>query len=161
MTRIKSLEQLIEIYGEPSETAIVKVASEITDDYRQLIEASPFLTLATSGQNGLDCSPRGDRPGFVRIVDKHTLHIPDRRGNNRIDSLRNIVFNPDIALLFFLPGCGVTLRVSAESHISIDPTILNSFAVNESSPRSIIVARVKRIFFQCGRAILRSEIWNP
>lgn len=161
MATISSIEQLEAIYGLPGEAATVKVAPYITPDYQSLISRSPFLALATCGPEGLDCSPRGDRPGFVRIVDKATLYIPDRSGNNRVDSLRNIVRDPRIAMLFFLPGLGNTLRVNAHAHITTDEDILNSFSVDDRSPRAVIVAKVDEVYFQCARAIIRSDLWNP
>jgi len=161
MSLIATVEQLEAIYGHPSETSTVKVADRITRSYRLLIEKSPFAALATSGPEGLDCSPRGDVPGFVRIHDETTLMMPDRRGNNRIDSLRNIVRDPRVALLFLIPGCGNTLRVNGRAHISIDPELLASFRVEGKAPRSVIVMTVDEIYFQCARAIVRSDLWNP
>jgi len=161
MSTIDSIEQLEALYGQPGETSTVKVTRKITPDYRAFIDASPFLALATCGPEGLDCSPRGDLRGFVRVVDETTLYIPDRLGNNRIDSLRNIVRDPRIALLFFLPGSGNTLRVNAQAHLTNDDDILESFSVDKKLPRSVIVARIDEVYFQCARAIVRSELWNP
>lgn len=161
MSTITTLEQLEAIYGVPGETSTVKEVDYLTSEYRALIEASPFAVLATSGPEGLDCSPRGDRPGFVRIVDDKTLLIPDRRGNNRIDSLRNIVRDPRTALLFLLPGVGTTLRVNGRAHLSVDPTLLESFAIEGKVPRTAIVLTIDSVYFQCARAIVRSELWNP
>lgn len=161
MSVVNSVEQLESIYGFPAETSTVKVTSTITPEYRAIINASPFLTLATCGPEGLDCSPRGDLKGVVQIVDDSTIHIPDRRGNNRVDSLRNIVRDPRIAMLFLLPGSGSTLRVNGNAHISIDDSLLKSFAVDGSPPRSVVVVTVKEVYFQCARAIVRSELWNP
>ena len=110
ISTITSVEELEALYGQPVEASIVKEVHRLTDDYRALIAASPFVALATSGPEGLDCSPRGDPPGFVRVVDEHTIIIPDRRGNNRIDTLRNLVRDPRIALLFLIPGVGKVLR---------------------------------------------------
>ena len=162
MTVIASLEDLDAIYDvAPVAASTVKVADHITADYRALIEASPFVTLATVGPEGLDCSPRGDRPGFVRIADPRTLILPDRRGNNRIDSLRNIVRDPRCAFLFLLPGSGTTFRAQGRAHISVDPNLLDSFAVAGKPPRSVIVMAIDELYFQCARAIVRSELWNP
>ena len=133
----------------------------ITPHYRAYIEASPYAALATSGPEGLDCSPRGDRPGFVRVHDEKTLMLPDRRGNNRIDSLRNIVRDPRVALLFMIPGVGNTLRVNGRAHLSVALDLLASFAVEEKAPRSVTVIEVDAIYFQCARALVRSELWNP
>jgi PPOX class probable FMN-dependent enzyme len=145
----------------PAAASTVKVAHTITPDYRRLIEASPFAALATVGPEGIDCSPRGDKAGFVRIADDKTLMMPDRRGNNRIDSLRNIVRDPRCAFLFLLPGSGTTMRVNGQAHLSIDPDLLESFAVDEKAPRTVIVLKIEELYFQCARAIIRSELWNP
>jgi uncharacterized protein len=130
-------------------------------EYQAFIEAAPFVALATRGPEGLDCSPRGDGPGFVRVRDEKTLLLPDRRGNNRIDSLRNIVRDPSVALLFLIPGIGETLRVNGRARISVEPSLLESFAIDGKAPKSVITITVEAVYFQCARAILRSELWNP
>ncbi len=145
----------------PAPTAIVKEVDHITPHYRRLIEASPFLALATIGPEGIDCSPRGDRPGFVRVADERTLVIPDRRGNNRIDSLRNILRDPRVALLFMIPGSGTTFRVNGRAVISAEPDLLASLAVDGHVPRTAIVLTVEAACFQCSRAIVRSALWDP
>src|ERR1700742_3029139 len=142
MSVIATLEQLEAIYGQPGESSTVKVANRITASYRVLIEKSPFAALATCGPEGLDCSPRGDLPGFVRIHDEKTLMMPDRRGNNRIDSLRNIVRDPRVALLFLIPGSGSTLRINGHAHVSADPALLASFVMDGKAPRTVIVMEV-------------------
>jgi uncharacterized protein len=161
VTIIESVEQLEAIYGHPNDASTVKVADRVTPQYRILIEKSPFAALATSGPEGLDCSPRGDLSGFVRIHDDKTLMMPDRRGNNRIDSLRNIVRDPRVALLFLIPGSGSTLRVNGHAKVSTDADLLSSFSVEGKAPRSVIVMTVDEIYFQCARAIVRSDLWNP
>src|SRR6266849_4607438 len=161
MSIIRTVEELEEIYGHPNDASTVKVADRITPPYRMLIDKSPFAALATSGPEGLDCSPRGDLPGFVRVHDEKTLMMPDRRGNNRIDSLRNIVRDPRVALLFLIPGMSNTLRVNGRAHINVDPALLESFAVEEKAPRSVMVIEVETIYFQCARALVRSDLWNP
>src|SRR5580692_6833746 len=158
---IATVEELEAIYGQTGEASTVKVADRITPSYRVLIEKSPFAALATSGPEGLDCSPRGDLPGFVRIHDEKTLMMPDRRGNNRVDSLRNIVRDPRIALLFLIPGSGSTLRVNGRAEVSAAPDLLASFKVQGKAPRTVIVMTVDEIYFQCARAIVRSDLWNP
>src|SRR6185369_15853350 len=145
----------------PGEASTVKEVDWITPHYRAFIEASPFVSLATSGPEGLDCSPRGDRPGFVRVADERTLLLPDRRGNNRIDSLRNVVRDPRVALLFLIPGIGNTLRVNGDATVSIDPDLLASFAVEDKAPRSVLVIAVRAVYFQCARALVRSRLWDP
>lgn len=161
MSIIHTIEDLEALYGAPQETSTAKVAESITAAYRALIEASPFVALATSGPEGLDCSPRGDLPGFVRIRDERTLLLPDRRGNNRVDSLRNIVRNPCVALLFLIPGVGSTLRINGRAYLSTETELLESFVVKGKAPRSVIVIEVQEIYFQCARAIVRSDLWNP
>jgi PPOX class probable FMN-dependent enzyme len=161
MSVIATIEQLEAIYGHPNEASTAKVADRITPPYRVLIDNSPFAALATCGPEGLDCSPRGDLPGFVRIHDEKTLMMPDRRGNNRVDSLRNIVRDPRIALLFLIPGAGSTLRVNGLAHLSADPDLLASFRMDGRAPRTVIVMTVDEIYFQCARAIVRSDLWNP
>ena len=160
-TIVTSIADLEALYGHPVAAATVKEVERITPHYRRYIEASPFVSLATSGPEGLDCSPRGDRPGFVRVHDETTLMLPDRRGNNRIDSLRNIVRDPRVALLFLIPGIGDTLRVNGRAYISVEPALLDSFAVDDKAPRSVTVIAVDSVYFQCARALVRSELWNP
>jgi PPOX class probable FMN-dependent enzyme len=162
MTIVISVEQLEALYTPaPVAASTVKVAHRMTPHYRRLIEASPFAALATVGPEGIDCSPRGDQPGFVRVHDDQTLMMPDRRGNNRIDSLRNIVRDSRVAFLFLLPGSGTTFRANGRAHLSIDPDLLESFEVEGKAPRSVIVMAIDELYFQCARAIVRSELWNP
>lgn len=162
MTTITSISELEALYlPAPAPASTTKVTHAMTPHYRQLIEASPFAALATVGPEGIDCSPRGDKSGFVRIHDDKTLMMPDRRGNNRIDSLRNIVRDPRCAFLFLIPGSGTTMRANGRAHLSIDPALLDSFAVEEKAPRSVIVLEIDELYFQCARAIIRSELWNP
>jgi uncharacterized protein len=159
--RIITLAALEALYDKPYGPAIVKEIDHINQHYRQFIEAAPFFALATSGPEGLDCSPRGDAPGFVRVADDKTLLIPDRRGNNRIDSLRNIVSDPRVALLFLIPGVGETIRVIGRASISTDPGLAETFIVDGKAPRCVIVVSVERVFYQCTKAIVRSKLWDP
>jgi uncharacterized protein len=161
MSIIATIEQLEAIYGQPNDASTVKVADKVTSQYRALIGKSPFAALATCGPEGLDCSPRGDLAGFVRVHDEKTLMMPDRRGNNRIDSLRNIVRDPRVALLFLIPGAGSTLRVNGRARVSVDAELLASFRMEGKAPRTVVVMNVDEIYFQCARAIVRSELWNP
>jgi PPOX class probable FMN-dependent enzyme len=158
---IADLAALEALYGQPGEASILKETDRIVPVYRALIEAAPFAALATRGPEGLDCSPRGDGPGFVRVRDEKTLLLPDRRGNNRIDSLRNILRDPHIALLFLIPGLGETLRVNGRAAISVEPALLESFSVDGKAPRSVLVITVEAVYFQCARAVVRSDLWNP
>ncbi|OZI31963.1 flavin-nucleotide-binding protein [Bordetella genomosp. 10] len=159
--RVTDMETLSALYGQPSEASLLKETPYIHPHYRAFIEASPFMALATSGPGGLDVSPRGDPAGFVAIADEHTLLLPDRRGNNRVDSLRNVITDPRVALLFLVPGVGETLRVNGQAEISIDPELLARFEVDGKAPRSVLVVHVETVFFQCSRALLRSRLWDP
>jgi len=161
MSVITTVEQLEATYGVTNDASTVKLADHVTPLYRVFIEKSPFAALATIGPEGIDCSPRGDLSGFVRVHDTKTLMLPDRRGNNRIDSLRNIVRDPRVALMFLIPGCGNAIRVNGRAHISVDAELLASFKVDGKAPRSVMVMTVEEIYFQCARAIVRSELWNP
>jgi uncharacterized protein len=161
MADITTIAALDQIYNAPPKLAsTAKEIGWLTPDYRKLVEASPFAVLATAGPEGLDCSPRGDQPGFVRIASDNTLIMPDRRGNNRIDSLRNIVRDPRVALLFLIPGLGTTFRVNGTAVISADPDLLSSFAVAGQAPRTAIIITITACYFQCARAIVRSKLWD-
>ena len=159
---ISTTQQLESLYSDtPYGPALVKEADHITPQYRKLIEAAPFVVLATSGPEGLDCSPRGDPPGFIRVLDEKTLLIPDRRGNNRIDSLRNLVRDPRISLLFLIPGVGETMRINGTARISTDPSLTESFAMNGKVPKCVLAVTVEKAYFQCTKAIIRSKLWDP
>lgn len=153
--------ELAALYGQPGATSLAKEVDYLTAGYRAFVEASPFLVLATMGPEGLDASPRGDGPGFVRVVDEKTLIVPDRRGNNRIDSLRNVLAEPRIALLFLVPGVDETLRVNGRAVVDADPDLCASFAVDGKAPKTVLVVTVEAVFFQCARALLRSRLWEP
>ncbi|TGP52711.1 pyridoxamine 5'-phosphate oxidase family protein [bacterium M00.F.Ca.ET.230.01.1.1] len=161
MSLITSVEQLEAIYGLPGEASIVKELDHVIPEYAAFIEASPFVALATSGPEGLDCSPRGDLAGFVRLVDEKTLMMPDRRGNNRADSLKNIIRDPRVGLLFLVPGSGTTLRINGRAHITTDAELCASFMVDGKPARSVTVVDVDTVYFQCARAIVRSDLWDP
>lgn len=159
--RITSIEQLEAIYGAPSEKSLVKELDHISPHYRAFIEHSPFVVLATCGPEGLDCSPRGDPAGFVRVVDARTVMIPDRRGNNRTDSLRNIVRDARVSLLFLIPGVGETLRINGHAAIVTDQALCQSFAINGKAPSSVLEVTAQRVYFQCQKALARSRLWDP
>ncbi|MBW6419958.1 pyridoxamine 5'-phosphate oxidase family protein [Rhizobium sp. XQZ8] len=161
MTIITSIDELKAIYDGVSEASLVKVTKTLTAEYRQMIEASPFVALATVGPEGLDCSPRGDLGGAVRIQDDATLLLPDWRGNNRIDSLLNIVRDPRVALMFLVPGSNTTMRINGRAVVSVDPDLLNSFEMDGRHPRSVTVVTLQEVYFQCARAVMRAELWNP
>ncbi|MFY0666401.1 MAG: pyridoxamine 5'-phosphate oxidase family protein [Natronospirillum sp.] len=157
---VTDLAALEALYGTPGVASLRKEVDYIHPHYRAFIAASPFMVLASSGPGGLDASPRGDQPGFVEVKDDKTLLIPDRRGNNRIDTLRNIVTDPRVALIFLIPGVGETLRVIGRAHITTNPELLGRFAVDEKLPKSVIVVHVESVYFQCARAVLRSGLWD-
>lgn len=160
MTTITTLDQLLALYGESHERSRRKELPRLIAPYRALIEASPFVVLASVGPDGLDCSPRGDAPGFVHILDDQTLLLPDRPGNNRIDSLRNIVQNPQVALLFLIPGVGESLRVNGRAEISLDPELLELGRAQGKLPRSALRIHIDSCYFQCSKAALRSGLWD-
>jgi len=159
--RITDVATLEKLYGLPVGAPLDKEVDYLHPHYQKLIAASPFFVFATGGPGGMDASPRGDAPGFVVVEDEKTLLIPDRRGNNRVDSLRNIIADPRVALLFLIPGIGETLRVNGRAEICTDPALLARFSVEGKLPRSVIVVRVDTCFFQCARAIFRSKLWEP
>jgi uncharacterized protein len=157
---VTTVEELEAIYHPINPTAILKEINRISPLYRKHLEASPFVIIATSGPEGLDCSPRGDPAGFVRVHDDRTLMIPDRRGNNRIDSLRNIVRDPRVALLFMVPGNGTTMRVNGRAVISVDPDLRAGFEMQGKIPASVIIITVESIYPQCAKALSRSRLWS-
>jgi PPOX class probable FMN-dependent enzyme len=159
--RIETIEALEAYYGKPSPRAVFKEIDHISDHYRAFIERAPFVAVASAGPEGLDCSPRGDPPGWVRVVDPKTIQMPDRRGNNRVDTLRNIVRDPRVGLLFLIPGVGETLRINGRASILIDPALLDTFAVDGKPPRSVISVAVDTVYFQCQKALARSRLWDP
>ena len=158
---VRSLDELSALYGTPVSTSIIKEVDRITPMHQAYVEASTFVLVASSGPGGLDCSPRGDPAGFVRVVDDRTLHIPDRRGNNRLDTLRNLVVDPRIGLLFLVPGVGVTLRVNGTAELSTDPALRAGFAIDGREPTTVIVVTVSSVYTQCPKALIRARLWDP
>jgi hypothetical protein len=157
---VTSMEQLQSLYGERSKGAVLKEIDRLNQGYRKLIEAAPFVVVATAGPEGLDCSPKGDAPGFVRILDDRTLAVPDRPGNNRIDGFTNILRDPRVALLFLIPGHSETLRVNGRASISVDPGLMQGFSVSGKLPRCVLVVHIERVYFHCAKAIIRSRLWD-
>ena len=158
---ITTTEALEELYGPPVQVALDKEIDYISDHYRAFIEASPFVLVATNGPEGLDCSPRGDPKGFVKVVDEKTLLMPDRKGNNRTDTLHNIVRDPRLSLLFLIPGVNETLRVIGRAVISTDPDLRDQFVIQGKSPATVLVISVESVYFQCPKALVRSKLWDP
>ncbi|GAA5173803.1 pyridoxamine 5'-phosphate oxidase family protein [Niveibacterium umoris] len=157
---VHSLQQLGALLGPVSEVSTRKEVPYIAAPYRAMIEASPFAILATSGPDGLDASPRGDAPGFVVVEDEKTLLLPERRGNNRADSLRNLIGDPRMALLFLIPGVGETLRVNGRARISVAPDLLARFVVRGQAPKCVLVIDVESAYYQCSRAVVRAQLWT-
>ncbi|MFF7395099.1 pyridoxamine 5'-phosphate oxidase family protein [Achromobacter sp. NPDC008082] len=157
---ITDADALQALYGAPGEASLKKEVDHVHPHYRAFIEAAPFAVLATSGPGGLDASPRGDPAGFVVVEDEKTLLLPDRRGNNRVDSLQNVLADPRVALLFLIPGVGETLRVNGTARISVDPALLARFEMDGKLPRSVLIVDVQTVYFQCSRALLRSRLWD-
>lgn len=158
--QVTDIETLERIYGTPAAASLRKEIDYIHPHYQAFIEAAPFAVLATSGPEGLDASPRGDPAGFVHVQDEKTLLLPDRRGNNRIDSMRNIINDPRVAIIFLIPGIGETVRVNGLASILVDPDLLNRFAMDGKLPNTVLKIDVEAVFFQCSRAILRSKLWE-
>jgi hypothetical protein len=158
--RVTTIAALEALYGVPAARSLSKEIDHISEHYRAFIEQAPFVVVATSGPEGLDCSPRGDPPGFVRVQDAKTLLIPDRRGNNRLDTLRNIVRDPRISLLFLIPGIGETMRVNGRAEITKNTGLCDSFAMHAKAPKSVITITVERVYFQCQKALARSRLWD-
>lgn len=158
---ITSLAALEAIYGEANPVSLAKETPRLTPAYRAWIERARFFALASAGPGGLDCSPRGDAAGAAfRVLDDRTLAVPDRRGNNRIDTLRNLVADPRVAMLFLIPGANETLRINGTARITADPALVESFAMGGALPRTVIVIRIESVYFQCARALIRSGLWQ-
>lgn len=160
MTEITSIAALEALYGTPPATSLDKEVPYLTAEYRAFIEASPFMVMATVGDGGTDCSPRGDPAGFVHIEDERTLLIPDRRGNNRLDSLRNLVADPRCSLLFLVPGAGETIRVNGRAAILADDELCARFEMQGKRPATVLRVQIDTVYFQCQKALARSRLWD-
>ncbi|WP_042886788.1 pyridoxamine 5'-phosphate oxidase family protein [Cupriavidus necator] len=156
---ITTLAELEALYAQPAAPSLAKEVDHLHPHYRAFIEAAPFCLLSTVGEQWAECSPRGDAPGFVQVLDERTLLLPDRRGNNRIDSLRNIVADPRVGLLFVIPGVNETIRVNGTAQISVDPALIARCVVDGKAPTTVLVVTVQSVFFQCARALIRSRLW--
>jgi PPOX class probable FMN-dependent enzyme len=158
--QITTIGELEALYGTPVGPALAKEIDHISEHYRAFIEKAPFVVIATSGPGGLDCSPRGDPAGFVRVLDRKRVLIPDRRGNNRLDSLRNLVEDPRVSLLFLIPGVNETLRINGRARIIVDAALAASFAINDKMPKILLEVTAERIYYQCAKALVRSQLWS-
>jgi len=157
---IESIEELEALYGTPKAPSLVKVAHEITPSYRALIEAAPFVALATVGPEGTDCTPRGDAGQVVFIEDKHTLALPDWRGNDRIDTLRNVVRDGRVSLMFMVPGSTMIVRVNGRAKLTADADKLAQYGKAGKLPRTVMLIKIEELYFQCARAVMRADLWN-
>lgn len=160
MEYINTIEDLQALFGSVGEASLRKESSTLHPKYKSWIKKSPFAVLATNGAGGMDTSPRGDPAPLVRIRDDRTILLPERRGNNRIDSLRNILHDPHVSLIFFVPGVRETMRVNGTARICIDPLLLAEFSMQGQLPKCIIEISVQAVYFQCARALLRSSLWT-
>lgn len=159
--QVTNSDELAALYAPPSERVLKKEIDHVDMAGRAFIAASPFLILATGSSRGLDCSPKGDKPGFVQVADDgRTLLIPDRRGNNRLDSLKNLVEDPRIGLIFLVPGANETYRVNGRARVSADPALCRRFAVDGKAPTTVIVVTVEQAFQHCPKALVRSNLWR-
>lgn len=157
---ITTIDDLLTHYGEIPLGAKTKEQDHLAPVYQEMIAASPFCALATVGPHGTDCTPRGETPGFVRVVDEHTLELPDRKGNNRLDSLRNIIEDGRVSLLFLIPGRIDSTRVNGRAVITTDPDVLNAHAIDGKAPATVIKITVERAYSHCGKAMIRSGLWD-
>lgn len=157
---VTTLEQLAALYDPPRELVLKKVTDRLHAPTLGFIAASPFCLLATSGSKGVHCTPRGDVPGFVTALDDHTLALPDRRGNNRLDGLRDIIENPEVALLFLVPGAGEALRVNGTARITADPALRDRFIAQGKAPATVVIVAVREVYMQCAKSIMRSRLWD-
>ena len=161
MRKIETVAELNALYDQPAEASIIKVTPFLTPEYRRMIEASPFVALATVGPEGLDCSPRGDAGQVLHVEDDRTIMMPDWRGNNRVDSLSNIVRDPRVALMILIPGSNSTMRLNGRAVVAIDPAFTQRFEIDGKHPRSVVVISVDEVYVQCARAVIRADLWNP
>ena len=162
MEIIEDIAQIRSLYGEPGERAVKKQLARLEKHSREFIARSPFLVIASADPAGrVDASPKGDAPGFVRVLDDETLLIPDRLGNNRVDTIGNLLAAPGVGLIFFVPGLRETLRVNGRARITTDPALLEPCAVGGKAPRSGILVTADEVYFHCGKALIRSDLWNP
>ena len=159
--QVRNLADLAALYGQPGETSLRKESPVLTPAYRAMLAASPLVVLATSGPGGLDASPRGDPGSALVVQDEHTLLLPDRRGNQRLDSLRNLVDDPRVALLCLIPGRNETLRINGRATLSTDPALRQRLAMDGKLPITVLVIHIEVVYFQCARALQRSQLWNP
>jgi PPOX class probable FMN-dependent enzyme len=161
MARITTVEALREIYEAPAGRAVEKEIAYLHKHHKRFIELSPFLAISSMGADGNgDVSPRGEKPGFVHVIDDNTLAIPDRPGNNRLDTLTNIVTNPNVGLLFLLPGVNEILRVNGTAELRDDADLMARFVVNGKPPRLVIVVNVRQSYLHCAKALMRSALWD-
>lgn len=157
---VRSLDALLSIYEPPAERVLAKVTDRLEDRAKAFIAASPFAVLSTCGARGPHATPRGDAPGFIVPLDDRTLALPDRRGNNRLDALRDILEDPRVGLLFLIPGVGETLRVHGTARITADPALRDRFAVEGKPPATVLLVTVQEVYAHCAKAIMRSRLWG-
>ena len=161
MKKIETLEELEALYGDPVTNAVKKETRMLTPEYRRWIESSNFFAVASVGPNGVDCSPRGDASGqLFRVLDNGMIAVPDRRGNNRLDTLKNIIADPRVSLLFLIPGINETLRIRGRAILTDDQELLDSFDMAGKKPATVILIEIDAVYFQCARALKRARLWD-
>jgi len=161
MTKIDTQDKLRAIYGEPMGLAVAKCLPKLDPHCKHFIELAPFAVISSADTKGdADVSPRGDGPGFIKVIDDNTIVMPDRPGNNRIDTLSNIIENPKVGMLFFVPGVNETLRINGTAEISTDPALLDLFADTPKPPITAIRITVDEAFLHCAKSLMRSKLWD-
>jgi PPOX class probable FMN-dependent enzyme len=161
MAHIQTIDQLRTHYAEPKGRPLTKQLDRLEPHSKHFISLSPFLILSSSAPSGLqDASPRGEGPGFVQVIDDSTVAIPDRPGNNRLDTLLNILQNPQIGLLFLIPGVDETLRINGQAEIRDDSDLVDLFEVQNKKPKSVLLVYVEEVYLHCAKALMRSKLWN-
>ena len=158
--RIETKEELREFYGPANERSVKKQMAKLDEHAKNFIALSPFMVISSATAEGADASPKGDPPGFVKVIDDNTLIIPDRPGNNRVDTMSNIVENNHVGLLFLVPGMCETLRVNGRARITTDPEVLEPHSVRGKLPRSAMIIDVDDVYLHCAKALIRADLWN-
>ena len=162
MAHITTEKELRQVYKTPKGRSLAKQMSKLEKHSKHFIELSPFLVLSSTGPDGLgDTTPRGGEPGFVHVLDNNTITIPDRPGNNRLDTLTNVLTHPGVGLIFFIPGVNETLRINGKAEIHTDLGLLTRFEMQGKLPASVLVVRINEVYLHCAKALMRSEFWLP
>ena len=160
MDYFSSIKDLLDLYGPPMPASLVKVSKKLTPLYEEWVRASRFCILSTVSEEKTDNSPRGDKGPVVKVADSHTLLLPDWPGNNRLDSLRNIILDERASLMFMIPGVTTVVRINGAAKVTADLKTRQKFIMKETLPTTVIVFKIREVYIQCSKAVLRSELWN-